>query len=222
MRATTAPVVAYIDDDCLVTEGWTAGIERAFADPRIGFVTGRVLADRDSKLPISVVTGETPRRFDALQDPVAFGGGANMAFRRTAFEQVGGFDEHMGPATRMLAAEDQDVFWRIVRAGWAGAYDPSITVVHQQWRTTGEAVRRQFAYGIGSGAFAVKVRRLEPEQGWAMLRSRLWGDGIKQGWRALRSGYETGAVSGVVRAAGVLVGTARALRTPLAEGHFSR
>ena len=48
VAATTAPLIAFTDDDCLITDGWTTGLEEALSDPAIGFVTGRLIADEES------------------------------------------------------------------------------------------------------------------------------------------------------------------------------
>ena len=143
-----------------------------------------------------------------------------MAFRRAALEAIGGFDEGMGPATRLRAAEDHDVIWRLLRAGWAGRYDPSILVTHQQWRTTGQAVRREYAYGVGAGALATKMIRMRDPRGWRTLRERFWGDGLRMSARNLARGYESGAAGAALKAAGVVAGALRASRTPLVDGRF--
>ncbi len=51
--------------------------------------------------------------------------GACFLVRRSAFEQVGGFDE-----AYFMYAEDVDLCWRLGRAGWLVAYLPSAEVTH--------------------------------------------------------------------------------------------
>lgn len=51
--------------------------------------------------------------------------GAFMAIRRSAFEQVGGFE-----AVRWLYGEDLDICWQLRAAGWRIEYDPSIAITH--------------------------------------------------------------------------------------------
>jgi glycosyltransferase involved in cell wall biosynthesis len=220
MAAASGSLLAYIDDDCLIQPFWTERIERVFDESRLGFVTGRVTGDRDTKVPVSVVVGDEPLAFERAGDPSRLGGGVNMAFRRIALEGIGGFDEGMGPATRLRAAEDHDVIWRLLRAGWAGRYEPSILVTHQQWRTTGRAVRREYAYGIGAGALAMKMIRVRDPRGWRTLRERLWADGVAMSGRHLAHGYESGAAGAALKALGVVVGALRASRTPMVDDRF--
>lgn len=61
----------------------------------------------------------------AAPGPVDWVGGACMLVRRTAFEQLGGFD----PAYFMYV-EDVDLCWRLRRAGWTVGYQPAGRVVH--------------------------------------------------------------------------------------------
>ena len=57
--------------------------------------------------------------------------GACFLVRRSAFEQVGGFDE-----AYFMYAEDVDLCWRLGRAGWTVAYLPTAEVTHLQGVST--------------------------------------------------------------------------------------
>ena len=220
--AVSAPLLAFTADDCRPAPDWLAALERTFeADGHLGFVTGAVPADREGSAGISVETSTSARSFAWGDDPASMGHGANLAVRRAAFEEVGGFDERLGAGGDFHACEDKDLCWRILRSGWSGAYEPAASVVHVQWRGRAEAVRTRYRYGIGDGAFAVKVRRLDGQPG-GLLADRFWARGLRQAAVDLAAGYQLGAVTGVARAAGVAVGAARAWRAPLDDGRFSR
>jgi glycosyltransferase involved in cell wall biosynthesis len=220
-RAAHSSVVAFTDDDCEVPTDWTVRIESAFADPKVGFVTGRVLGDREASIASAAVVGEEPKRFDGPSDPAGFGSGANMAFRKEALLAIGGFDEGMGPGTPLRAAEDHDAFWRVLRSGWVGCYDPSIVVTHRLWRTRGGSIRREYAYGVGAGALAVKLIRDHDPGAWRLLRRRLWSEGFAGAARHLVKGYESGAAGASLKAVGVLVGSIRASTRRLQLGLFA-
>ena len=219
-RATTAPLLSFIDDDCLVDDGWADAIAAPFADASVGFVTGSTVADRHTRLPVSVVAARPAQRFVGGEDPSIYGTGANVTFRRAAFTAVGGFDEHLGPGTSLRAAEDQDLLWRVVRAGWVGVHEPAAVVVHRQWRSGREALRTSFSYGIGAGAFAMKVVHLGDAEGWPLLRARVWRDGVRLAAAHLRNGYQMGAASCVLRAGGAVVGAVRTAPLTARDGHL--
>jgi glycosyltransferase involved in cell wall biosynthesis len=157
--ATTRPVLAFTDDDCLPDPGWVTALAGDFAaDDGVGFVTGQVLADVEGAA-ISVITDEHERRW-ASGDAVAdMGHGANLAVLRAAFVSVGGFDEVLGAGGPFRGSEDKDLLWRLLEAGWTGRYDPGALVVHRQWRDRRSLLRLEFGYGLGGGAFAAKVAR---------------------------------------------------------------
>jgi len=222
IASTTAPLLAFTDDDCRPRPDWTARLARHFVDPTVGFTTGRVMPDRRDGPLVAVKTDKDPRRFLGAQDPAPTGHGANMSMRRIALEAIHGFDETLGAGTDFRAGEDHDVFYRLLRAGWAGVYDPDIVVVHSQWRGKGEVVRLRYGYGIGSGAVAMKVMRLDGRLGRRLLWQRIWDGGLMVTARAMRSGYRGGMVGGLARAAGASVGAARAVRLPLVDGRFDR
>lgn len=204
------PIVAFTDDDCRAGDEWAARIAAAFADPAVGFVTGWVGSDRAARLPIAVSGSDAvARRFRTGDDPTRCGHGANMAFRRAALAEVGDFDESLGAGSRLRAAEDVDAFWRLLDAGWEGRFEPSVCVTHEQWRSTVDALRTSYGYGVGLGALAAKGRRRHQAGAARLLRIGLWDNGLRRAARDLRNGYQTGAASSVLRAAGVAAGAAR-------------
>jgi glycosyltransferase involved in cell wall biosynthesis len=66
----------------------------------------------------------------------------NMAFRRQAFEAVGGFDESFG------SAEDIDFTWRLADSGYRIRWVKDAVVKHD-WGTPSRQIRRAFFYGKG-------------------------------------------------------------------------
>jgi len=220
--ATSAPFIAFTDDDCVVSDDWTFAATRAFTDDRVGFVTGRVVPDPPTPRAVSVMVDEQARRFRAGSDPAAVGHSANLVWRREAFSAIGGFDEMMGAGARLRAAAEHDAFWRALRAGWDGRYDPFMVVRHRQWRTIASFLGTQFAYGVGAGALAAKAMRLDGEDGRELMRATLWRRGIRQAARDLMHGYESGAAGAVAYAVGGLWGAATGRRIPLDGDRFAR
>lgn len=223
LAATATPIVAFTDDDCEPEPGWVLRLAAAFADPRVGFATGRVLAGPGPGHPVSVLDRATPARADPGGASAVLGHAANLAVRRAAWTDVGGFDEVLGAGGRLRAAEDQDLLLRLVRAGWAGCYVPDAVVAHRCWRTRRAVVRLAVAYGCGQGALAVKRVRLDGRAARPLLRAALWQDGVGAALRDARSGYELGVLCGLARAAGALEGGLRAAWRPLdSSARFQR
>jgi len=221
VRVSSAPVVAFTDDDCRPEAGWADAIEAIFREePATGFLTGMVRPDGGPGPALAVGGADVPQLFRYGDDPAELGQSANFAARRQALDAIGGFDEVLGAGTRFAGAEDHDVFWRLLRAGWMGRYDPRVSVVHQQWRTTRQAMRSQYGYGLGSGAFALKAIRIDRREGLPILGHRVWRFGALSAARALRDRYERGAAGDVLRLAGVVAGFVRAARLPVAGERY--
>ncbi len=170
VRAASTQVVAFTDDDCLPAPDWVSAISAAFAArPSAAFVTGRVTVDEPisgrMQLGLSIHDVAVASEIDARSDVSKIGHGANMAWRREDLQALGGFDEGLGPGTRLLAAEDHDLFWRALQAGMTGAYDPLVTVRHRQWRGRRDQLRTAHGYGVGAGALAVKQWRVARSTG---------------------------------------------------------
>jgi hypothetical protein len=218
-RATSAPLIAFSDDDCLPQENWVAEVEQAFKIPRVGFLMGRVLPDRDLPIFLSVAVEEESLDFNASSSFPLLGVGANMAFRRTALDDIGGFDELLGPGAPFPAGDDQDAFWRAARSGWIGRYEPSAVVYHKQWRSRSRALRVFVSYGIGEGGFMAKRAQLEdsPIGRLVIARAR---DGLGRMWKDLRSGYEHGIACDLLQTYGALKGILKARNIPLVDGHY--
>ena len=66
--------------------------------------------------------------------------GACFLARRSALENLGGFDE-----SYFMYAEDADLCWRARRAGWGVAYVPGAVVTHIQGVSTGRRPYRMLA-----------------------------------------------------------------------------
>jgi glycosyltransferase involved in cell wall biosynthesis len=160
-----APILVFTDDDCRVEPTWASGIAARFAaDPALGMVFGRValaLEDRTQGFAADFepaadrwLVGSLPEAHEA------WGVGANMAVRRSAFDQIGTFDPKLGAGAALHAAEETDLTIRAVTAGLKVLYTPSVSVTHLGVRHGADASRLMRGYGIGLGAALMKHARL--------------------------------------------------------------
>jgi GT2 family glycosyltransferase len=151
-----APWLAFTDDDCEVSADWLEVIDRAARETGTGCVlTGRVIAGRregDSVIAPSLRENglEATYTSPTFQD-VLFGN--NMAIPADLVRQVGRFDESLGPGTDAPAAEDNDLGYRLLRAGVPIRYLPTMVVTHRSWRKGVDQVKLFRSYGVGQGAF---------------------------------------------------------------------
>jgi cellulose synthase/poly-beta-1,6-N-acetylglucosamine synthase-like glycosyltransferase len=81
----------------------------------------------------------------------------NLAVRRTAYDQAGGYD------AAMTAGEDADLCRRVAAAGWELVYQPEATVEHEPRPGLWSLVRQWWSYGYAGAVHFHKaqVHRLE-------------------------------------------------------------
>jgi histidinol-phosphate phosphatase family protein len=120
-RASRADWIAFLDDDVVPTQGWTAALaaDLGAAASRVAGVQGRIVVP----LPADRRPTDWERNVKGLES--ARWATADMACRRAALQQVGGFDERF----RRNYREDADLGLRIVGAGWEIARGRR-TIVH--------------------------------------------------------------------------------------------
>jgi glycosyltransferase involved in cell wall biosynthesis len=124
-------VVAFLDDDASASPDWLAELERAFADPQVigagGTIEPAWSGGRPAWWPrafdwvVGCTYEGTPERVERIRNPI----GANMAFRRAAILDAGGFVEGVGRGTgRPLGGEETELSIR------ATAADPGAVILH--------------------------------------------------------------------------------------------
>ena len=223
-RAARHDLIAFIDDDVLVTAQWAPNLRSAFGtDPTLGFATGRLslrAAQAGMHAPASVDEHTTPEELRP-GDPRPRGVAGNLAVRAWALDRVGGFDEMLGPGKGFRAAEDLDLFDRLLLAGVRGRYEPAMSAAHDQWRTRWQRLTLNWAYGVGAGARLAKLGRLHPRLARRVVDDVLLRWGVRDLVACVRRGYKFGAAAALLRIAGILAGFVMALRVPVRGGHFA-
>ncbi len=102
-------ILVYCDYHMRATPSWYGTFVRALAQAGSGTaVTGHVVAGeseaKDGFAP-AIAPGDTRVVYEGPLDTDVLAG-CNMAIYRSALDDVGGFDERLGPGTRLPGAED--------------------------------------------------------------------------------------------------------------------
>jgi GT2 family glycosyltransferase len=152
-------ILVFTDDDVQATRTWFRSlVQSLLASGPKAVVTGQVLtADADGPGAFAPSTTDDPVRKDyagRVEKDVLFSG--NMALYRSALEQVGGFDECLGPGTVFAAAEDNDLGFRLLEAGYQIRYVPEAMLYHRAWRSERDYLPLRWNYARGQGAFYAK------------------------------------------------------------------
>jgi glycosyltransferase involved in cell wall biosynthesis len=193
IRASSADIVAYTDDDVSVDRGWVRAIASAFEqEPLAMCVTGLVVPDElDTPAQMLFETyGGFGRGFERAAYRVdvdrgesaarlyggtgRFGTGANMAFRRAFFAAEGLFDPALDVGTPANGGGDLEMFFRVLKTGHALVYEPAALVRHRHRRSYGELRRQVANNGIGFYAYLVRTAQAYPEERTAIARLGIW------------------------------------------------
>ncbi len=145
-RSTTGDVLAFIDSDCLLIDGWRTEAEATLRSPQVHATGSRCKVPDDE--------GWMARTWYAGglngTRPVLYINSGNLVVKRAAFDLVGGFDE------RLVTDEDYDLGVRLNQRNLKVVENPAISVLHlKNPRTVGEFFRSTIWHSRGS----FKIRR---------------------------------------------------------------
>jgi GT2 family glycosyltransferase len=162
IRASSAPLVALLNNDTEPEPGWLAALASAMSTGEYGMAASLMLfASRPDIVQSAGVAmdraaiawdrfgGRSRRDPVVQQEAEIFGpsGGAAL-YRRSMLERVGLLDERF-----FAYLEDVDLAWRAQRAGWRCRYVPGAAVLHRTSATSGEG---------------------SPTKRWLLGRNKVW------------------------------------------------
>jgi GT2 family glycosyltransferase len=183
-------IIAYTDDDVRVAPDWVRSIATGFADPDVMAITGLVVPDEletDAQVLFEQYGG-FGRGFERLwlRVPIGqrlpwkwlgtgrFGTGANMAYRRSVFTKIGGFDPALDVGTLTNGAGDIEMFFRLLKAGHTLLYEPRAIVWHRHRRDVA-ALHKQITHYGSVYSYLVRTAIAYPdERRSVLLFGALW------------------------------------------------
>lgn len=158
----TGEIIGFIDDDVVVSVQWLRNGLKYFFLSSVGVVGGPGVAPKDMSFPeqCSYYTLASPfssgfnytrfyntgRIYEAGENDFIL---CNNLIRKDCFLKVGGFDEAQMPC------EENDLYHRIIKAGWKLFYVSEIEVVHNV-KPPMVMMRKVYWYAIGRGTFIVR------------------------------------------------------------------
>ena len=159
LAASDSPIVAFVDSDCVPSEGWLAPLLGHFDDPLVGAVAPRIVhaapegpADALSRYAAARSSLDRGPNAGLVRpaSPVPYVPSAAILVRSSVVDGSALFD----PSLR--GGEDVDLVWRLGQAGWDVRYVPASTVGHDGPTSVGAFVARQAFYGSTAGPLALR------------------------------------------------------------------
>ena len=157
LAACETDFVAFLDSDVVPRRGWLEALLGHFCDPAVALVAPRIVGLRE---PENLVA-----RYEAVRSSLDLGHreapvipygtvsyvpSAAIICRRTALNEMGGFDE------TLRSGEDVDLCWRFIEAGARLRYEPIALVGHDHRTQLREWFARKAFYGTSAAPLAVR------------------------------------------------------------------
>ncbi len=180
-------IIAFTDDDVVVDPGWIEALVRVFAeDPDVMAVTGLVVPHaleteaqilfetyggfgkgfKRKTLPPRNVTRRHGRSHLAAGD---LGTGANMTFRRSVFDVIGGFDPALDTGTATCGGGDLEIFFRVIQEGFTLVYEPNAIVRHIHRREYNALKAQIKSWGTAFVAYLIRSAIAYPRERFMIL-----------------------------------------------------
>jgi mycofactocin glycosyltransferase len=188
LAACETDFVAFLDSDVVPRRGWLEALLGHFCDPSVALVAPRIVGLQE---PENLVA-----RYEAVRSSLDLGHreapvvpygtvsyvpSAAIICRRTAINDVGGFDE------TLKSGEDVDLCWRFIEAGARLRYEPIALVGHDHRTQLREWFVRKAFYGTSAAPLAVRhPGKTAPLviSGWTLLAWTLMAMGSGFGYLA--------------------------------------
>lgn len=159
IREAKGRVIAFTDDDCVVSRQWLGSLLRAFEDPEVGGA-GSIREAYNPHHPIAflwdasyILPGSLVQKYGYLRDHDTFLCTSSAAYRAEVIKGLAGFDESLP------CGEDYDLSVRVKKSGFKLALVPEARVWHEHPSTLRSVARQQCWYAQGDLALARKYAR---------------------------------------------------------------
>ena len=172
-EAATGEIVAYTDSDCVADPDWLTYLVAKMEASDLAACGGPNFPPlEDNLVPAAVAVSPGGPTHVLISDEIAEHiAGCNMAFRREALLQLGGFD----PIYR-AAGDDVDVCWRFQDAGYTIGFSPAAVVWHFRRNTVAAYCAQQRGYGKAEALVYSKHPFRFNLFGQAKWLGRIYGD----------------------------------------------
>jgi glycosyltransferase involved in cell wall biosynthesis len=126
-------IVVYIDSDAYADRDWLKYLLSSFKEDKLAGVAGNVYAANPDR--------PMPHLIDLMMRDKRHYATLNIAYRKRILLKVGGFNE------RLPSAEDVELAWRILRAGYEIGYEARSIVYHFHRESLGKFLQQQYDFG---------------------------------------------------------------------------
>jgi len=143
-QAAKGEIIVFTDSDCIAEPDWIEKLLAGFTSDDVVAVGGTYGIANDSSLLARMIHEEIKNRHQQFHEEVDFLGSFNVAYRKNAFDAVGGFDESF----RMASGEDNDLAYRLHDRDGHLHFVADALVAHYHPTRLWPYLRTQFYHGF--------------------------------------------------------------------------
>ncbi|MFQ5665353.1 MAG: glycosyltransferase [Candidatus Binatia bacterium] len=168
----TGEIVAFTDADCVVDPDWLTYLAYKFTQGYIAAGGPNLPPPEASRTAACVAASPGGPTHVLLDEEVAEHiPGCNMAFLKTALDEIGGFDP-----TYRTAGDDVDLCWRLQNLDHAIGFSPAAMVWHFRRNTVRAYLQQQMGYGKAEAQLYFKHPLRFNMLGQSEWIGRIYGD----------------------------------------------
>lgn len=154
-KEATGEILAFTDADDKADKSWLTNIVKHYKKRNVGCVVGSshiIYGDRNWQQKILAELFICLRGDNVVKNIYNSKGrmgsnksiGTNITFRRDIFKEMKGYEENL------LAGEEQDIIWRVEKAGYKIAFEPNAVVYVTPKDSFKEYIKRAYLYSRSS------------------------------------------------------------------------
>jgi GT2 family glycosyltransferase len=173
-EAARGEILAFTDDDCEPDVEWLSRLRKGFRDGSFAAAGGPNLPPAPQSWEEAVVCAAPGAPSHVMLDDVEAEHlpGCNLAVRKSAFMEIGGFD----PVFR-TAGDDVDFCWRLRDAGHRLIFVPGAFVWHRRRPSIRAFLKQQIGYGSAERILMGKHPHRFSSKGGAIWHGFVYGGG---------------------------------------------
>jgi glycosyltransferase involved in cell wall biosynthesis len=175
LESATGEIIAYVDDDAYPDPNWLSYLANEFRKTsHVGIGGPNITAENDGPIaecvsispgnPVHVLISDTEAEHIA---------GCNMAFRKSALIEIGGFDPQF-----KIAGDDVDVCWMLQKHGYTLGFSPAAMVWHSRRSSFKSYLKQQSNYGRAESQLEKKWPEKYNTAGHISWSGRIYGNGF--------------------------------------------
>jgi glycosyltransferase involved in cell wall biosynthesis len=175
LQAATGEIVAYIDDDAYPDRDWLKYLALTFLNSDFVGVGGpNIPPPGDGWMADCIANSPGGPIHVLLSDREAEHiPGCNMAFRKSALVEIGGFDEVF-----RVAGDDVDICWSLQKKGWKLGFSPAAVVWHHRRNSIRTYWKQQRGYGRSEALLEKKWPEKYNAGGHVSWAGKVYGNGL--------------------------------------------